>query len=281
MLLRWLACIVLSTFLATLPSLAGNEAPDDLGCGLTPGPERTVAAVLDGETVRLDDGKSVRLIGALAPRSIDVGSSEPWPPEVSAREALRALAHGRTVQLAFAGRREDRYGRVLAHLFIVDGAERRWLQGRMIEDGHARAYGLPDSSACLGQLILRERQAREASRGLWGNTAYQPRPAQRPTELSRYAATFQIVIGRVLRTSRSSQRIFLDFESDEAPRGAADGETQRGAFRASWPRALRALPGAQKPDDLVGKSVLVRGWIGVRGGPIIDLTTEGQIELID
>src|SRR5205085_5368627 len=41
--------------------------------GLEIGPARTVARVIDGETVTLDDGSQLRLIGALAPRAVDAG----------------------------------------------------------------------------------------------------------------------------------------------------------------------------------------------------------------
>ena len=62
--------------------------------GLEPGPTRTVTRILDGETVALDDGTELRLIGALAPRAIDAGA-EPgtWPAEIAAtRGAARAAA---------------------------------------------------------------------------------------------------------------------------------------------------------------------------------------------
>ena len=43
--------------------------------GLEPGPARTVTRIIDGETAALDDGTELRLIGALAPRAIDAGTS--------------------------------------------------------------------------------------------------------------------------------------------------------------------------------------------------------------
>ena len=72
---------------------AASQPAATLPCAFEPGPSRAVAAVLDGDTVRLDDGIEVRLIGALAPRASDAGSGTDveWPPAKEAHEALAAL----------------------------------------------------------------------------------------------------------------------------------------------------------------------------------------------
>src|SRR5437867_3060645 len=83
---------------------------------------------------------------ALAPRSPDLRpDAQPWPPEQDTVTALRDLVVGRSVELATSGRAKDRYGRLLAHLFLDDNGDRVWVQGRLLSTGHARAYGLPDS----------------------------------------------------------------------------------------------------------------------------------------
>ena len=65
-----IAAAATAVLLCTEAGSVRAQTPASLGCGLEAGPERSVAAVLDGETVRLDDGKVVRLIGALAPRHV-------------------------------------------------------------------------------------------------------------------------------------------------------------------------------------------------------------------
>ena len=90
--------------------------------------------IADAETIVMDDGAEVRLIGALAPRSTSPGAAE-WPPERAAREALERLLLGRNVELKFGGRRSDRYGRLLAQVFVSDGPDKVWVQGRLLEQG--------------------------------------------------------------------------------------------------------------------------------------------------
>ena len=78
---------------AGVAGFALTAAAEDLKtiapCTLEPGPVRTVARVLDGETLILDDGKAVRLIGALAPRAHDAGAAAgAWPPEIETPTAV-------------------------------------------------------------------------------------------------------------------------------------------------------------------------------------------------
>jgi endonuclease YncB( thermonuclease family) len=250
-------------------------------CRLEAGPQRAVAAILDGETIRLDDGKDVRLIGALAPRSTDAAAEidGPWLPEEKAVTAVRRLLRGRSVTLSFAGRRADRYGRVLAHVHVTrsDGT-RVWVQQWLIEQGMARAYSLPDSDDCMAELLAAEASARRARHGLWDHAAYQVRPADRPAELARYRTTFQVVSGTVIRAFTSASRIYLTLKNSEPP-AIPGSRSRRGAFRVVWVRSLQPAPGVDKPDALVGRDILVRGWIEQRNGPQINIEARGQIEL--
>jgi len=260
---------------------ARSQAAVSLGCSLSPGPSRAVAAVIDAETLRLDDGVEVRLLGILAPRGADAGaaaSAGNWPPEAIARSALHELTAGRSVALAFAGPRSDRYGRVLAHLFMTEAGGDLWVEGRLVEQGLVRAHTLPDSDSCMEELAKRERQARAGRLGLWAHAAYQVRPADRPAELQLYRHTYQLVRGRIERARRTSGLIILELLSSEHPE-AASAASQGGAFRVVWRRDLGARIGLGGAEQWVGRNVLVRGWIESRRGPEIELVGRAQLEL--
>src|SRR5262245_66537805 len=88
-----------------------------LGCG---GPEPEcgpssgqVARVVDGDTLTLAEGPTVRLLLVDAPESTG-GQRECYGPEASA--ALRALAEGQPVALTYDEACADRYGRLLAYV---------------------------------------------------------------------------------------------------------------------------------------------------------------------
>jgi endonuclease YncB( thermonuclease family) len=109
-----------------------------------------VVRVIDAETIALDDGTEVRLIGALPSQGPDPASDRP------AIAALEDAVRGRSVELRYAGRRSDRYGRRLAQTFAIDGDAKVWLQGQLVEGGHARAYALPGNEACLKDLLKKD-----------------------------------------------------------------------------------------------------------------------------
>lgn len=127
----------------------------------SPGPFRLIR-VLDGDTIVLDNGETVRLIGVDAP--------EIHHPEIpvqrfgqEAAEFLRQFAQGLECTLEYEPADiRDQYGRLLAYVFV----EGRLVNAEIIRQGYAYAYTrFPYGRQA--EFILLERQARENQRGLW------------------------------------------------------------------------------------------------------------------
>jgi endonuclease YncB( thermonuclease family) len=271
-----ITCLVATA--ASLTGLSGMVAVtaqevrlDSETCTLQAGPTRSVVRVIDSETVLLDDHQEVRLIGALAPRSPDFSpNAEPWPPEEAAIAALKVLVQGRSVSIAASGRARDRYGRQLAHLFVEDGGERVWVQGELLSAGHARAYGVPGSYACMRELMAHERVARDEAAGLWASAAYAVRSARATRNLLRRRNSYEIVAGTVVKVAPTKARTYFNFGSDWRRDFTAGIEA----------RVLRDNPElAQMLAGLEGKRVEVRGWIQYRNGPYIDIEDPSQIAI--
>ena len=260
-------------FIAGTGSSLATE-PNAYPCaGLVAGPTRTVTRIIDAETVALDDGSELRLIGALAPRAIDVGADPgAWPLEVAAQAELMALILAKPVELLFGGEHADRHGRLLAHAFWSDGGRGRWVQAHLLEQGLARAYVQAGNRTCADELLDAERTARASHRGLWADAAYAVRSAGAPLELSRYRSTFQVVEGQIERVAEVRGTIYLNFDSK-----------RRGAFAVSLRRGDRGTLGtyARDPKTLAGKRARVRGWIEQRQGPTINLSAAGLLEVLD
>lgn len=270
-------CAVVSSGLLAAAAAAEDCAPDA-------GPTHGVLRVIDGDTLVLDDAREVRLIGALAPKP-DVLSARDgaWPPAREAQRALEALVADRTVTLRFEGRRHDRYGRVLAQVYIPsredgsglvhngqDGAI--WVQDRMIREGHARAYALPGNTDCLRALVAAEASARTARRGLWSRAPYRERNAADVAALLRLSGRFTLVEGRVAEVTRAQRTTYINFGTD-----------WRRDFTASLANAVvdKSDNGGARVSGLSGKTVRVRGWITRRNGPMIVLSTLDEIEVLD
>lgn len=244
------------------PLAAGPALPDTLAAG---GSFR-VAEVVDGDTLVLEDGREVRLVGLQAPK-LPLGREgfETWPLAEEARAALVELAQGRQVTLGYGGRRVDRHGRALAHLFRDDGL---WLQGELLARGLGRVYSFSDNRALVTEMLERERRARREGAGIWSDPWYGIRAAD---QLSDAIDSFQLVEGRVLDAAVVRDRGYLNF-----------GRDWKDDFTVSIdPEARRLFEAAGRPvESFEGLRIRVRGWIKSFNGPMIEATHPEQIEVI-
>ena len=242
-------------------------------CALEAGSSHAVARAIDGETLLLDDGQEVRLIGALAPKPETLPVDGPgWPAAQDALRALQTLVHDRTIALRYEGRRHDRYGRILAQVFVADGGTDVWVQERLVADGHARAYTLPGNTSCLGGLLKAEPAARVAKRGLWQRETYRVRSADDVESLLKLVGRFVLVEGRVAEVTRAQRTTYINFGTD-----------WRRDFTANLATAnvTDSSAATTRVDGLVGKRIRVRGWIERRNGPMIGLSSLDGIELLE
>lgn len=122
-----------------------------------------VERVIDGDTLMLEGQVRVRLIGVDTPETKHPRKPvEPLGPE--ATEFTRSQVENRDVKLGFDRERRDRYGRVLAYVY-VDG---KLLNEEIIRAGFSRAetrYKFDRAMALRFQHA--EDEAREAGRGIW------------------------------------------------------------------------------------------------------------------
>ena len=261
-----------STAWAGVAWLATAVSPLAQACDLPPPETAAVASVLDGETLKLADGRTVKLIGAKAPMPpLGWRGDDPWPLVDEAKEGLESLASGRAIELRFGGQRTDRHGHLLAQVFVVTGDSRLWLQEELVGKGLARVYSLPDNRACVPELLIREREARAKRLGLWAFSAYRIENALDVKRLGRLIHSYQLVEGTVAAVGQGSGRLYLNFAPD-----------WRSDFTISMARkdvAAFASAGLD-PNALSGKRLRVRGWLAWRNGPMIEASHPDQIELL-
>ncbi|MDF1734601.1 MAG: thermonuclease family protein [Minwuia sp.] len=257
--------ILTTTGLAAAMTPARAAVPDTLPAG-DPG---MVVAVVDGDTVVLDTGMEVRMVGIQAPK-LPLGRRgfRSWPLAEEAKVTLETLVANRRFTPHFGGRQMDRHGRALAHL-VSDGGI--WLQGEMLRLGLARVYSFPDNTALVEEMLTLERAARDARFGIWSHPFYALRAAD-PAELSELIGTFQLVEGRILDAADVRGTVYLNH-----------GEDWRTDFTTMIDRrAMKAfLAAGLDPATWSGTKVRVRGWLRSRNGPMIEATHPQQIELLD
>lgn len=122
-----------------------------------------VARVVDGDTLLLDGGERVRLIGVDTPETVRPDHPvEPLGPEASA--FTRRHVDGRDVRLEFDRERRDRFERLLAYVYVGDF----FLNEELIRAGYSKAVTrFPYSEAMKRRFRAAEAEARHARRGLW------------------------------------------------------------------------------------------------------------------
>jgi endonuclease YncB( thermonuclease family) len=124
-----------------------------------------VTWVSDGDTIVVEGGQRVRYIGINAPEIAheDLGKKA----ETYGYEAKRynmKLVKAKNVRLEFDIEKRDRYGRLLAYVFLPDCT---FVNARLVASGHA--YYLPITvNKKYGKLLLdAQREAMSARWGLW------------------------------------------------------------------------------------------------------------------
>ena len=239
--------------------------------GLRDGPKGTVTQIVDGDTLLLDTGLVVRLIGIQAPQlARGRAGLEDWPEAEESKQARSDIARNQPVLLRYGGAETDRYGRALGQRYLTGDAP-GWVQQRMLEAGMARVYSFPDNRACLPELFAAETKARVATLGIWGDPYYRVRRAERPADFSALSGHYELVEGRVLEAQKTGGRIYLNF-----------GRRYKEDFTAVIDaRALRLFSEAKlDPLKLSGALVRVRGWIDLVDGPRVTITHPEQIEVL-
>ncbi len=247
---------LLVSAIAACTLLAGHGFAQS-ACKLTPIGTATVAAVRDGRTLSLTDGRTLRLAG------IEVTDTS--------RAALQRLAvAGQTLRLEKLGPDHDRYGRLLAFAFAGDGKES--LQQALLAAGEARVGARVGDMACAGALLAAERAARAGRRGLWGDSRFWPINAGNLARLAANRGRFVLVEGKVLSVHPSGGTIYLNF----GRRWTRDFSV---IILRRWRSAFAAA--GVDPQRLSGRRIRVRGFIEMRRGPVIEAEAPEQIEFAD
>ena len=150
-------CLNLTIFpsvllLLTLATLASSQQPKG---------SLRVAKVVDGDTVVLSDGRTVRYIGIDTPEK-----GQPFYDV--ATNFNRRLVKGKEVELEFDIQRYDRYGRLLAYVFVKDGKGKRiFVNAELVKNGYATVYTVPPNVKYTDLFVKLQEEARKKGLGLW------------------------------------------------------------------------------------------------------------------
>lgn len=135
-----------------------------------------VTRVVDGDTLKLENGKYLRLLGIDTPemhesaklhRDAQRSGQSVEAIKQSGRQSYeftKQLVEKKRVRLEFDKERYDRYNRVLAYVYLPDGI---FLNAIIVEEGYASLMTYPPNVKYADLFLKLYQQARENKRGLW------------------------------------------------------------------------------------------------------------------
>lgn len=230
--------VLLSIGLLALPARS-TSTPE---CPATQIDERVrVTYVYDGDTVKLADGRRLRLVGINTPelaRKDEAGEPLAQAARASLQNMLDNASH--ILQLEYGTEHNDHYGRLLAHAYLENGDN---VAARLLQQGLATALVVPPNTRAMHCYQRLEDAARSKRLGLWALPQYQTLSAgMLPADTSG----FRIVRGRVTATRTASRSIWLDLQG---PLKLHIRHQDRTNFAPGY------------LENLTGQEVEVRGWI--------------------
>ncbi len=135
--------------------------------GGTMGERAVVTKVIDGDTIELDSGQKVRLVGIDTPETVD-----PRRPVgcfgKEASNATKSLLTGKMVILQKDVTNTDKYGRLLRYVYLpLDNEQILFINDYLVRVGFAKVYTYPPDVKFNTQFLEAQRQAQAANLGLW------------------------------------------------------------------------------------------------------------------
>ena len=142
-----------------------------------PGGLVKVVAVLDGDTIVISGGDKVRYVGINTPESHHPDKLPEYCSQ-EAFEANRRLVAGKAVRLEFDERRHDKYGRLLAYVYV----DSLFVNAELVRQGYAQVSTYKDNQRYHQEFARLQQSAIAARRGLWGGCvdSHVPRVQSKP-----------------------------------------------------------------------------------------------------
>lgn len=135
-----------------------------------------VTRAVDGDTLQLETGERVRLIGIDTPemhesdklyRDSDRSKQDIETIKAMGRQSYeftKRLVEGKRVSLEFDVEKLDRYKRTLAYVYLKDGT---FVNAEIVKQGYASLMTYPPNVKYADLFTKLYREARENNRGLW------------------------------------------------------------------------------------------------------------------
>jgi len=125
-----------------------------------------VSRVIDGDTIELTNGETIRYIGIDTPET-----KHPFKPVQAfgkeASDCNTKLVEGKTVRIETDVQEKDKYGRTLAYVWV----DTIFVNAELVKQGYAQVSTYPPNVKYQELFLELQTEARDAKRGLWSEEA--------------------------------------------------------------------------------------------------------------
>ena len=132
-----------------------------------------VVAVIDGDTIVISGGEKVRYAGLNTPESRHPDKLPEYCGQ-EAFEANRRLVAGKTVRLEYGEQGRDKYGRLLAYVYV----DSLFVNAELVRQGYAQVSTYKDNQRHHAEFERLQRHAIATRRGMWGGCLELHRPQE-------------------------------------------------------------------------------------------------------
>ena len=257
------------------------------GCGKESGLK--ASRIYDGDSLVLNNGTEVRLIGIDTPEKGQRGADEAW-------DFLKGLITGKGLRIEKGVEEYDKYNRLLVYMYAGD----TFVNAEMIKNGYAVTLFIPPNDKYKEEFTKLEADAKEGKKGLWrtGGVMQAPKVSTTPKvpetpkipetpkvveipdtttpkqdiiswqDAGKYVGKEMTVEGKIVRTYKADTACFLNFHLDKG-----------WFYVVVFPENYAKF--SEPPEKLYAdKKIRVKGKIiDYKGTPEIIVTEPSQIEI--
>jgi endonuclease YncB( thermonuclease family) len=239
-----------------------------VGCFSRNSADVRVVRIVDGDTVDVDSGVTVRYIGIDTPetrRQTSAGWVATGDEDgEEAKKANEALVMGKKVRLEYDVQKKDRYGRTLAYVFVRENKKEIMVQTELLRRGLAFLYTLPPNVRYADVFLAAQKEARKSKAGMWAHEFHVP-----AAQACNFIGQRKFIMGKVVHARRTDKMVSLEMDGLHIVIFTKD----LGFFESA---------GIRPAQDYTGKKVSVFGLIkSYRGSPEIIVSHPWQIEILD
>jgi len=227
-----------------------------------------VSKVIDGDTIKSSNNKTIRLIGINTPEIHHPDKGVEYFGKEAA-SYTRKILEGETVYLEYDIQKKDKYSRELAYIFLKDGT---FFNAKLVLEGYADLMTIPPNLKYTDLFKKLAKNSRKLKKGLWKKKIDESSKKSKLISwknADKYYGQKVTMTGKIIDTHDSGKVIFLNFAKD-----------YRNTFTAVIFKSNEYKFDFEPEKSYLNKYVFISGVIKkYKGAPEIIIEEPGQISV--